>query len=305
MSTKTIKKTESKKQELDPNRDEFIAKTSSVFDWVYEHRRPVGLLIVLALLVAVGGIIFNRISEKKRAEESALIASGLEASFALIKPPGADEGAAAADKDEKGKKEKEEELTFDSAEARSKEALSRWTKLADNGKAVFKDIGLLEKGAAELDLGEYEKARQSFEQFLSASQKIPSWLKAQAMEGKGYALEGLNKDGEAKAQFETWMNDPDNAFKTLATYHTARLAQKTGDVETAKKLYKEVMAAYKDDNKPTTYDVMFVQARTRLLTLDPTAKVPDLPAGSGMNGLEGIDPRILQQLMQSQSGAGV
>jgi tetratricopeptide (TPR) repeat protein len=301
LSSRTIKKTETKKQELDPTRDEFISKTTSIFDWVYDHRRPIGLLIVLALLVAVGGIVFNHFSEKKRAEESQLVSSGLEASFALLKPPASEEPA--ADKGKKDKKEKDDELTFDSANARAKEALVRWTKLADAGDSRFKDIGLLEKGAAELDLGEFEKAKQSYEQFLSNGDKIPSWLKAQAMEGLGYALEALNKTDEAKADFEKWMAEAEGPAKIVATYHAARLSLKKGDTETAKKLLKEVMAQYKVE-KPSKYDMVFAQARTRLLMIDPSAQVPDLPGGD-MDGLEGIDPRILQQLMQAQSGAGV
>jgi tetratricopeptide (TPR) repeat protein len=301
LSSRTIKKTESKKQDLDPTRDEFITKTSSVFDWAYDHRRPLGLLIILALLAAVGGIVFSHFSEKKRAEESALVSSGLEASFALLKPPASEEPA--ADKDKNDKNDKDDELTFATADARAKEALARWAKLADAGDSKFKDIGLLEKGAAELDLGEYEKAKQSYEQFLAGSEKMPAWLKAQAMEGLGYALEAMNKVDEAKADFEKWMAESEGQTKTVATYHVARLSQKKGDAETAKKLYKEVLAQYKD-TKPSRYDMVFVQARTRLLSLDPSAQVPDLPAGD-MGAFEGMDPRILQQLMQAQSGAGV
>jgi tetratricopeptide (TPR) repeat protein len=301
LSLTKIKKTgESKKDALDPTKDDFIEKTGSAFDWAYAHRRPIGLFIVLALVAAVAGIIIDHFSEKRRAEESQLVSEGLYASFGKVETPSEDEAAPEEKKDEDND---DDTLRFDSAEARAKEALTRWTKVVDEGEAKFKNLGNLEKAATLLDLGEFDKAAAAYKAFLGNAKDAPSWLTAQAMEGMGYALESLGKLDEAKQEFEKWMNESDGPTKVLATYHAARLSQKKGDADAAKKLFKEVLDTYKDGNAPSRYDVLFVQARTRLLTLDPTAEVPNMPAGD-MGGLEGMDPRILQQLMQAQSGTG-
>ncbi len=296
MSSRKIKKSDTeKKDELDPTKDEFITTTASAFDWAYDHRRLLGLLIVLALLAAVGGIIGSRIMERRRAEESSLVSLGLEASFARVKPAeGEDPAAEEADPDA---------LVFDDAKARAEEALKRWTQVVEGGEPRFRSLGELEKAATLMDLGKYAEAVKAYEAFLSAGAKGPAWLKAQASEGLGLALEAEGKIDEAEKAFAEWMSESDGDTKTLAAYHAARLAQKKGDKDAAVKRYKEVMAAYKDTAAPSRYDVVFVQARTRLLTLDPSAEVPALPAG-GMDAFEGMDPRILQQLMQAQSGAG-
>ena len=298
MSLTKIKKQSGTKDDLDPTKDEFITKTTSVFDWAYEHRRPLGLLMVLALIGAVAGIIIDRVMESKRAEESALVSAGLAATFGRIKSDDADDAASKKDEDAE-----DDVLTFDSAQARAKEALNRWTHLVEEGDPRYKSIGELEEASSLLDLGENEKALAAFRAFMAGAGNAPSWLKAQASEGLGYALEALGKLDEAKASFQKWMDQSEGPTKVIATYHTARLAQKEGDAETAKKLFKEVLDAYKDANAPGRYDVIFVQARTRLLTLDPSADVPPMPAGD-MGAFDGIDPRILQQMMQSKSGSG-
>ena len=297
MSSRKIRKSDSdKRDDLDPTNDEFIAKTTSVFDWAYEHRRPLGLLIVVALIASVGGIVFSKVMEKRRAEESSLVSNGLEAAFAPLKS--GTESMPGAEGDEES-----DDLTFDNAQARAEEALKRWSDLVEKGEPRFKSLGELEKAATLIDLGKYEDAVSSYEAFLKDGAKAPAWLKSQAMEGLGLALEAAGKVDDAKAQFEKWMNDSAGPTKTLAAYHTARLSQEKGDKEAAVKLYKEVMDTYKEGDAPGRYDVVFVQARTRLLSLDPSAEVPDMPAGD-MGGLEGMDPRILQQLMQARTGAG-
>jgi hypothetical protein len=116
-------------------------------------------------------------------------------------------------------------------------------------------------------------------------------------------MEAAGKIDEARARFETLMAESQGEAKKMATYQAARMAQLKGDSAAAAKLLKQVMDMYKGDVKPSRLDMLFVQARTRLLLLDPKAEVPDLPAG-GMGAFEGIDPRILEQLMQARGGAG-
>lgn len=295
VSSKKIKNTNKKsKEELDPLNDEFITKTSSILDWAYERRRALGLLIVVALVVAVAGIFTSRYFENKAAGESKFIADGLDAAMARIVVP---------DKDSPEKERAEEEsLTFDSVKARATEALKRWSD-ATTEAGELKGIAELGKAGALLDLGEFDKAIVAYKAFLASKTATADVLRVQAVEGLGYALEAAGKEKEAKAEFEKLRQSSGGEVKKMVTYQAARLAEKTGDKEDAKKLYKEVLATYNETNKPSRFDVVFVQARTRLLSLDPKAEVPELPSGTG-SGLDGIDPRLLQQLMAQQRAAG-
>lgn len=295
MSLKKIKNTsKNKKDDLDPANDEFVTKTSSVLDWAYERRRVLGLFIVVVLVVAVAGIFTNRFFASKAAGESKFIADGLDAALARV---------VVSDKDIPEKEEDDEEtLTFDSVKARATEALKRWSD-ATSKSGDLEGIAELGKAGALLDLGEFDKAIAAYKAFLASKMATADVLKIQAVEGLGYALEAAGKEKEAKAEFDKLRQSSGGEVKKMVTYQAARLAEKTGDKEDAKKFYKEVLDTYNETNKPSRFDVVFVQARTRLLSLDPKAKVPELPSGTG-SGLEGLDPRLLQQLMAQQRAAG-
>jgi tetratricopeptide (TPR) repeat protein len=294
VSQRKIKSTEKRSQELDPSQDGFISKTTSILDWAYERRRPIGLLIAVALVGSVSGILVHGCFEEQAAKASALMAEGLEASTASVVP--ADEETAELPKED------DRQLTFDSKKARATETLKRWKKVVAGADADIQIAGEIGVATAHFELGEHDKAIQAYEKLLSKKGSALELLRPAAIEGLGYALEAAGKIDEAKARFDKLMAESSGEAKKMATYQAARMAQLKGDKATATKLLKEVVDTYKGDNKPSRLDTLFVQARTRLLALDPTAEVPDLPAG-GMGAFEGMDPRILQQLMQARGGA--
>ena len=61
MARKKIRQTDKpkRKDELDPAKDEFITKSISALDWAYERRRPIALVLGLALVAAIAGIIID------------------------------------------------------------------------------------------------------------------------------------------------------------------------------------------------------------------------------------------------------
>jgi tetratricopeptide (TPR) repeat protein len=299
MSQRKIKKTEKRSKELDPSQDKFVNKSVSFLDWVYERRRPIGLLIFLALGSSVGGIFINRFLDERNATSSQVIADGLEASSAPVVPPISESDTP----DVPPKEEEDELLTFDSSKARATEMLSRWKKATKEADADLKVVSELGVATAHFELGEFGKAAQAYEAFLKNKNPGLAWLRPVAIEGLGYALEASGKLKEARTKFETLMGESQGEAKRNATYQAGRIAQLTKDTEGAKKLFKQVLDSYTELDKPSRFDLVFVQARTRLLALDPKAEVPDLPAG-GMGAFDGMDPRILRQLMQAQQGAG-
>lgn len=298
MARRKIKPGEKKRKDaLDPANDEFVEKSMSFLDWAYEHRRPVGLILGLALVVAIAAIITNRVLDSQRAEASKMLAEGLEAATAPVVSPSEDLPSAKDD-------DEDEKLTFETASARATDALKKFKEAAAKTSSFHKTFSLLGKASAESDLGQFDQAAAEYQNVLSSKAADQPWLKALALEGLGYALESEGKTDEAIKKFEEMGQINHPTAKNLSKYHMARLYSKKEDVEKAEKLFKEVVDFYADANEIDKLNYVFMQSRERLLALNPDAEVPEIPQ-SGFGGLEGMDPRILQQLMQAQSGGGL
>lgn len=295
MAQRKIKGTdkESRKDELDPSRDEFIARTMTLVDWAYERRRLIALALGTALVASVIGILVNHLRHKGRADESAVLAKGLTAASTPI-----------LGKDDEAKKAKDR-LLFDDRAARSKESLKRFQAAAEQTGSAVEQVARLGEAVAHLDLEEYDKAILLFEKFLADAGSSLDFLKPNAIEDLGYALEGAGKPADATARFEKLLAAEQagtGAVASMAKYHLARLCE-TKDMAKAAKLYKEIVDTFADAGKTGRDSYLFLRARERLIAVDPTAQVPDLPA-RGLNGLEGLDPEVLRQLMEAQAAGG-
>jgi len=300
LARKKIKAKEkpSRKDDLDPNKDQFITKTMTSLDWAYERRRPIALVLGVALVAAIAAIAVDWMLEQSRAEKSRFLGDGFEAALApvipteknSVTPPPANEDAP---------------LTFETAKARATETLNKFKSAAKETDSSLKLASQVGIAAAHLDLGEYDKAITIYEAFLSSKDASLVWLRAPAIEGLCYALEAQGKLKEAKSKIESLQQTEKGVAANMARYHGARLAIKTNDKDTAKKLLKEVLDSYTETDRLSRLDYVFIQARERLLAIDPEAEVPDLPS-SGMGGLDlnNIDPKVLEQLMRARQGAG-
>jgi tetratricopeptide (TPR) repeat protein len=296
VARRKIKQTEKtkRKDDLDPAKDEFVTKTISILDWAYERRRPIALVLGLALLAAIVGIIVDSIMKKSANEASAALSQGLEAALAPVIPLASEDAQTPSNADD-------DRLSFENREARATETLKRFEKVASTGKS---DVGLiadLVKAAAHLDLNETDKAAALYEKILK-SKDTPSWLIPIATEGLGLALEKKGDIDGACAKYDELISKSKGVGENLARYNAARIAQKKGEKEKAAELFKAIIDSY-DERDYSRLNFFFAQARERLLEMDPEADVPPLPAG-GMGGLEGIDPELLQQLLQAQAGGG-
>ncbi len=287
----------SRKDDLDPSKDQFIDKTTAVLDWAYERRRPIGLLLGVILLGAIGGIVADRMIESSKAETAELLSGGLKAAMAPVLPPPEDV--------EKQLPEKADDdfLSFETHQARATETIKQFEKAAAEGDSAVGILGQLGKATAHYDLGEYDKASALYEKFLASNHRAAEWLRPSAVEGLALSKEAGGKVDEARKLFDDLIGKSQGTAANMARYHAARLALKKDDKERATELLREVVDTYAEEGKPSRSDYLFVQARERLLELDPEADVPALPAG-GMGGLDGIDPRVLQQLMQAQARGG-
>lgn len=283
-----------RKDDLDPDNDQFIDKTMTAFDWAYERRRPIMLALFAVLLAAVGGIVFDRVMEGKRVEATGSLSKGLDAATAPIIPAPKDDSQIPPPE------AKSDILTFETLEARATATLKQFEETVQRGDPATKTFALLGKGAAKYDLGEFDDAIKIYQEILGAKEADLAWLRQAATEGLGLSLEAGGKSDEALKQFEKLMDDTNEMVANTARYHGGRLAASKGDKEKAQKLLGQVLETYKESGKLSRFDYLFVQTRQYLLALNPEADVPDVPA----SGLDGIDPRLLRQLMQAQSGGG-
>jgi tetratricopeptide (TPR) repeat protein len=296
VARRKIKQTDKikRKDDLDPSKDEFVTKTMSALDWAYDRRRPIGLALGLVLLAAVAGIVVDSVMKESRNDASETLSKGLEAAFAPVIPPSEEDDGTPPDAEE-------DELFFENSKARATETIKRFDAVPDKDKSGVGVVADLGKASAHLDLGEPDKAAELYQKVL-ASKETPSWLIPQATEGLGFALEAKGDLDGARAKFEELMSKTKGPEANLAKYNVARLAQKQGDKEKAAELFKAVIDSY-DERDQSRLNFFFAQAREHLLQVDPNADVPPLPA-SGIGGLDGIDPEILQQLLQARAGGG-
>ncbi|MFO8072991.1 MAG: hypothetical protein R6V85_14045 [Polyangia bacterium] len=298
MARKKIKSEKPRrKDDLDPNKDEFITRSMSYLDWAVERRRQIGAVLGLALLVAVVAILVNHFVESSRAESSLLLAEVTSGSLAPVTPDGPPAGL-----EEQG--EEDVSLWFESRKERAEETLKRFEKVAEeSGGTVFSTMGRLGAAAAHLDAGENEEAIAEYEKFLEGAGPELAWLRPNALEGLGHALEAAGKLEEARERFAQLAEESEGRVSLEARYHQARIAYLLEDRAEATELLGEVMDELVEKGDYDRLDYLFVQTGGLLETLDPEAEVPSLPGGR-MGGLDNIDPETLERLIEMQKQAG-
>ncbi len=293
MARKKIKEKTSRKDGLDPNKDNFIEKSMTAFEWAMSRRRQIGVALGVALLAAVAGIVVNRMIEADRAEASAELDEALAAALAPVVQLG-DDPESPQEMDEG------QPLTFETRGARATEAIGRAVKLEESrgGSAIGAAARLVEAGA-RLDSGEHEAAIAAYEAFLDGAGSDLDWLRPNALEGLGLALEAAGKTEEARTRFQELGRTATGRTVLAAKYNEARMTRILGDNTAAAELLREVVSGIAEGDYDRL-DYLFVQAGNLLRTVDPEADVPSLPGG----GMGGIDPAMLEQLMQAQQAGG-
>lgn len=291
-----IKEKEKKKDDLDPMKDKFVTRSAAAFTWLMDRRKPFGIAAVTLVVAIVAGIAVSSLLNSRRAEAAALLADGFEAELAPVVP--------AAERPADLAKKNPDLLLFETNQARTEETKRRFEKAASDldGKPAGA-IARLGLAGALMDLGAFDKAAAEFEAFLAAPGDGAGWLKANALEGLGQALEAQGKLDEAKKRFAELGALGAGDLSAIGKVHEARIAIAKGDKDGARELLAEVVASMKDGGRIDRFNSTFVEARELLLGIDPKADVPALPS----SGLDGIDPAVLEQLLRAQqqsAGAG-
>jgi len=291
VTRKKITEKKSRKDDLDPNKDQFLEKSISILDWAVERRKQIGVLLLVALVAAIAGVTVDHLSRKGAADASAVIATGLEAYLApVIVVPEGEEAP-----------KKEDLLYFDTREARANEALKRFDEAVQKEKgSSIGDMALLGKAGADFDLGKYDEAIAAYRGFLEGVDSETSWLAPNAREGLGHAYEAAGKTDEAREVFAEMAEKETGRVALMGLFHEARMFEAKGDRNRAGALYEKVVKAIAEDGDFDRLDYLFSGARERLLQINPEADVPSLPGG----GMDGFDPAMLEQFLRAQQAAG-
>jgi len=296
LARKKISAKTSRKDSLDPTKDQFITTTVSAADWAIERRRQIGVILGAALLAAIAGILIHRVLESREAAASASVFEGYEMMMAPLVPAGEEEVPPES--------EEADVPVFESASARATESLRRFEEaVEDRGGGTLGAVARLGEADALLELGEHDRAIAAYEEVLGSSEGEAGWLRANALEGIGSALEAAGRLDEARARFRELAETGGGRAALVGRYEEARIADAQGDDKTAVELLGEVVGEIAESGTYDRLDYLFVQARERLLILDPEADVPALPGG-GMGGLEGLDPEMLRKLLEAQGKSG-
>jgi tetratricopeptide (TPR) repeat protein len=284
----------SRKDDLDPDKDKFVIETMSIMEWTYARRRPIALVLGFALVAALAGIGLDRVQQSARVRKSAVLAQGLDIATAPVVPPSQDDSQALP------KETEDDQVMFETEKARATESLRKFdtvTKETDASIALLSQLGL---ATSHANLGEYDKAISIYESLLASGDSALFFIRPNAVEGLGYALEASGKIKEAKAQFDDLIETEQGTAAAMAKYHAARLSLKEGDAKDAEKLLKEIVDLYKEQDQVGRLNFLFVKAREQLLQINPDADVPDLPSGG-----QSIDPNLLKQMMRNRAGGDV
>ena len=285
----TRKKIENKKVEnkdhLDPSKDEFVQRSMSFLDWAVERRKPIGLLLGAGLAAWIGVIVYDYMTEEKIEDASKLLADGLEV---MMAPVSGEDDMAPADADV---------LTYKSAEDRAKEAVKRLDEaIKKTAHTPVASAAKLAKASALVDEGKLEEAVTLYK--TCAEDPSLQVFKESILAALAQAYESLGKNDEAQKTYQQLANESTGRITLWAKVGIASVLKRKGeDLDKAETLLKGVLDDIVAEGQPDSNDYLLVQARQTMLEINPDAKVPEIPAG--------INPMILQQLMQAQQAGGV
>lgn len=285
MARKKIeKKDENKKDNLDPSQDEFVQKSMSALDWAVERRKVIGVLLGTGLAVWVGILVYNHVIESKIQSASKVLAEGLDV---VVAPVISGDDAAGGDADV---------LSYKSREDRAKEAVKRLDKaIAETAHTPVASAARLAKAASLMEEGKHEAAIQLYKE--CEKDKNLAVFKESILSALAVAYETVGKLDDAQKTYQQLADESSGRIALWAKLGVASVLHRKGEeLDKAETMLQSVVDEVVASAEPDKNDYLLVQATERLLAINPDANVPEIPAG--------INPMILQQLMQAQQAGG-
>ncbi len=234
-------------------------------DWLQGKQRLVLLAVVAILLAGGGAAVASYLSNRGEVDASKALASALKA----LERPVRAEAQPPSDPDAEApfatQKEKDEELIKQLTEVRQKYPRSRAANVAQ-----------LPIGEAQLRLGRPDDAMRALQEFVKA---MPSNdpLRAEALEGEGYAYEAKGQLDQALSSFDALSRDNKTDFLSgIGLYHRGRILTEQGKKQEAAEAFGQISTAY--PNTPVAR-----LASDRLAVLAEQGFKPPPPATPNVN----------------------
>jgi tetratricopeptide (TPR) repeat protein len=206
--------------------------------WLVERQKQV-VAALGVLLVGGGGVaLASYFSQRGSSQATKDLGAALQPLTRPVTPGApAPAGAVASEAPFESEKAKDEAVVA---------SLEGFRKANPNGQAAV--TAVLPLAQAQLRLGKFDQAIASFDEYLAkAAAENP--LRASALEGKGYALEGKGDVDGALAAFEKLATDNKTEFlKGQGLLHKGRLLIQKGKKEEAAKVLAEVATVAPDSD---------------------------------------------------------
>jgi predicted negative regulator of RcsB-dependent stress response len=232
--------------------------------WLEDNKRLVKLVVGVILLGGAGIAVASYVSNRGETEASRALASALKV---LDRPTGTS-GEPAADEDAEppfaSQAEKDAALIKELASVREKYPRTR--------AAVVAELPVAE---AELRLGRPDEALKSFEDFLKASSADPH-LRAQALEGEGYAYEAKGQLDQALSSFDELARSKSDFLGAMGLYHRGRILAEQGKKQEAADAFAQTSSSF--PNSPASR-----LASDRLAVLADQGIKPTPPPAPSLN----------------------
>lgn len=232
--------------------DEFVSYTSRAYQWMQHNWRWLAVGAGAVILAILAAQLYNWHQAKQEGQASALF---VEAKKILEAPVSADDELA---------KEESTPGKYASEKEKLQAALEKMRQVTEKHPSV--KTALLARyyqGEILRRLGEYDKAQEAFEQFLKEAGNS-SDFSAFALEGIAFCLEAKGNSAAARENYRRMTQPPFNTQPDRGLYHLARLAQKQGKADEARKTYQEILEKY-----PQT--AFRAEIENRLALLPPAA----------------------------------
>lgn len=255
--------------------DRLARASSAVGGFLKQNFRAVAAVLVLGLGGAIGVSIYFSHQASVAAKRSDDLNRGV---LAL-------RGRISAKPDPNYDPKKELLPLYTTLDARADAALTEFAKVSNehkgSGAATLAKLG---EGTALLDKRNYDGALAAFNEVIGSQlAAADADVKGRALEGAGYAKEGLEKWDEAIEFFKQL--EALKGMEDLGKYHRARMLLKSGNVEDAKtallELQKKLEIPSPDAPNPR---LLSSGVDSALRQIDPTLVKKRAPTLGGMRG---------------------
>lgn len=211
--------------------DSFQRVGGEARDWLIDRQKWVAGGIAALMVVGLGVAVAAYLGDRREARAALSLGEALEPLSRPVAEGGQELPGLQTKPSFKSEAERDAALI---------QALEKFR--SENPKAKASRSAELAEAQAQYRLGKLEAALPKFDAFLK---EAPSddLLRASALEGRGYTLEGLGRPDEALQAFEAMSKETSGEFlKGMGLYHQARVLAATGKKDEAVKRLNQLNA---------------------------------------------------------------